>query len=37
MGTIQGKMSGPYLFSIFLNDLSISIGEESIGFKNVGD
>ena len=37
MGTIQGKMSGPYLFSIFVNDLSISIGEESICFKNVGD
>ena len=37
MGTIQGNIIGPYLFSIFLNDLSISIGEESIGFKNVGD
>ena len=37
MSTIQGNMIGPYLFSIFLNDLSISIGEESIGFKNVGD
>lgn len=28
-------MSGPYLFSIFLNDLAISIGEEIICFKYV--
>ena len=29
-GTIQGSMSGPYLFSIFLNDLEMSMGGETV-------
>ena len=30
-------MSGSYLFRIFLNDLEISIGEETICFKYADD
>ena len=36
-GKIQRSVSGPYLFSIYLNDLEISVGEETICFKYTDD
>lgn len=29
-GTTRGSMSGPYLFNIFLNDLEMSMGWETV-------
>ena len=36
-GTTQGSVSGPYLFNIFLNDLEIKLGNETLGFKYADD
>ena len=36
-GTTQGSVSGPYLFNIFLNNLGIKIGNETLGFKYADD
>ena len=33
----QGSVSGPYLFNIFLNDLEIKLGNETVGFKYADD
>ena len=35
--TTQGSMSGPYLFSIFINDLEISIDNHPSLFKSADD
>ena len=32
-GTTQRSVSGPCLFNIFLNDLEIKLGNETLGFK----
>ena len=36
-GTTQGSVSGPYLFNIFLNDLEVKLGNETLGFKYADD
>ena len=36
-GTTQRSVSGPYLFNIFLNDLEIKLGNETLGFKYADD
>ena len=36
-GTTQGRMSSPYLLSIFPNDLEISMGGETICIKYADD
>ena len=36
-GTTQGSVSGPYFFNIFLNDLEIKLGNETLGFKSADD
>ena len=36
-GTTHGTVSGPYLFNIFLNDLEIKLGNETLGFKYADD
>lgn len=36
-GTTHGRVSGPYLFSIFINDLKISIGNHPTLFKYADD
>ena len=36
-GTTQGSVSGPYFFNIFLNDLEIKLGNETLGFKYADD
>ena len=32
-GTTHGSVSGPYLFNIFLNELEIKLGNETLDFK----
>ena len=36
-GTTQGSVSGPHLFTIFLNDLEISLNGKDILFKYADD
>ena len=36
-GATQGGVSGSYLFNIFLNDLEIKLGNETLGFKYPDD
>ena len=36
-GTTQGSVSGPYVFNIFLNDLEIKLGNETLGVKYADD
>ena len=36
-GTTEGSVSGTYLFNIFLNDLEIKLGNETLGFKYADD
>ena len=36
-GTTQGSVSGPYLFSIFINDLEISMDNHTALFKYADD
>ena len=36
-GTTHGSVSAPYLFNIFLNDLEIKLGNETLGFKYADD
>ena len=36
-GRTQGSVSGPYLFNIFLNDLEIKLGNETLGVKYADD
>lgn len=36
-GTTKGRMSSPYLLSIFPNDLEISMGGETICIKYADD
>ena len=35
--TTQGSVLEPYLFNIFLNDLGIKLGNETLGFKYADD
>jgi len=36
-GATQGSMSGPYLISIFLNDLEMSMGGKTVCFNYADD
>ena len=36
-GTTQGSVSGTHLFTIFLNDLEISLDSKPVGFKYADD